>query len=161
MSEITPRLSFPYILQSQSQKETTHNESLIFLDAFVQTAVESAALTAPPTTLTSGALYIVADSATGDWEGYDGDLAQYIGSTWVFYIPFAGMRVWDKATPQGLIYNSSGAWENDLTAAAKVGFFGSTPITQPTVSGSKSSNAALTSLITKLALLGLIVDSTT
>ena len=161
MSEITPRLNFPYILQSQSQKETTHNESLIFLDVFVQTAVESAALTAPPTTPVSGSLYVIGDSATGDWLANDSNLTQYISSNWVFYVPVEGMRVWDKATSQALVYNSSGAWENELAAAAKVGFFGATPITQPTVSGSKSSNVALTSLIAQLANLGIIIDSTT
>lgn len=41
-----------------------------------------------------------------------------------------------------------------------IGFFGATPITRPTVSGSRGSNAALASLCTALANLGLITDST-
>jgi len=40
-------------------------------------------------------------------------------------------------------------------------FFGSTPISKPTVTGSKDGNAALTSLIAQLSALGLITDSTT
>jgi hypothetical protein len=43
----------------------------------------------------------------------------------------------------------------------KVGFFGATPIVQPVVTGSRSSGAALTSLLDALALLGLIVNTTT
>ena len=43
--------------------------------------------------------------------------------------------------------------------AGKVGFYGTTPITKPTVSGSRGSNAALASLITALANLGLLTDS--
>lgn len=41
------------------------------------------------------------------------------------------------------------------------GFFGTTPITKPTVTGSKGGNAAITSLLTQLANLGLITDSST
>lgn len=40
-----------------------------------------------------------------------------------------------------------------------VGFFGTNPTTKPTVTGSRGSNAALQSLLTALAGLGLIVDS--
>ena len=42
-----------------------------------------------------------------------------------------------------------------------LGFFGATPIAQPTVTGSKGGNAALASLITALAAYGLIINSTT
>lgn len=40
----------------------------------------------------------------------------------------------------------------------KAGFFGATPIVRPTVTGAKGGNAALASLITALATLGLITD---
>jgi hypothetical protein len=44
----------------------------------------------------------------------------------------------------------------------KLGFYGvGTPRSQLTVTGAKAGNAALTSLLTQLAALGLIVDSTT
>lgn len=43
----------------------------------------------------------------------------------------------------------------------KLAFYNSTPIVKPTVSGAKGSNAALGSLMTALANLGLVVDSTT
>lgn len=42
-----------------------------------------------------------------------------------------------------------------------LGFFNQAGITQPIVTGSKAGNVALTSLITQLAALGLIIDSTT
>lgn len=41
-----------------------------------------------------------------------------------------------------------------------LGFFGTTPAAKPTVSGSRGGNAALASLITALAALGLVTDST-
>jgi len=45
--------------------------------------------------------------------------------------------------------------------SGKVSFYGSTPITQPVVTGVRSGGTALTSLINKLATLGLIHDDTT
>lgn len=43
----------------------------------------------------------------------------------------------------------------------KLAFNGATPVTKPTVTGSRGGNAALASLLTALAQLGLITDSTT
>ncbi len=47
------------------------------------------------------------------------------------------------------------------SGADKLGFFSVAPTTRPTVSGSKGGNAALGSLISALATLGLVIDSTT
>lgn len=48
----------------------------------------------------------------------------------------------------------------EVATPAQIGFFGSAPIARPTVTGSRASGAALASLLTELALLGLIVDGT-
>ena len=52
---------------------------------------------------------------------------------------------------------SSGSLEIEST---NLGFYGVTPVAQQTVTGSKGGNAALASLVTALANLGLIVDGT-
>lgn len=44
---------------------------------------------------------------------------------------------------------------------APLGFFGTAPVAKPTVTGAKGGNAALTSLLSALAAMGLITDSTT
>lgn len=49
----------------------------------------------------------------------------------------------------------------NLEVGGDVGFYGTSPITKPTATGSKSGNAALASLMTALANLGLVTDSTT
>jgi hypothetical protein len=55
-----------------------------------------------------------------------------------------------------------GATKHVLDGAAnQAGFFGATPTGRPTVAGSRGGNAALASLITALATLGLVTDSTT
>lgn len=47
------------------------------------------------------------------------------------------------------------------SGAAQLGFFGATPVVRPAVTGSQGGNTALASLITQLAALGLVTDSTT
>lgn len=44
---------------------------------------------------------------------------------------------------------------------SQLGFFSATPVSKPTVTGSRGANAALASLLTALANLGLLTDSTT
>jgi hypothetical protein len=48
-----------------------------------------------------------------------------------------------------------------LVGQNAVGFHGTTPVAQQTITGSRGSNAALADLLTKLAAKGLVVDSTT
>lgn len=132
MIDNTPRLTLPYIIQSQAQKEVTHALGLNRLDTLTQTAVETVALTAPPVGI-EGSLYIVGSGATGAWAAKDKQLAQFIGGIWVFYTPFEGMRVWDKQTAQPLVYKGS-IWQNEFSAANRIGFFGAIPIVKATVS---------------------------
>ncbi len=59
----------------------------------------------------------------------------------------------DSTFHEGVRVRSSGT-------AAQLSFYGGTPVSKPTVSGSRGGNAALASLITALADIGLITDST-
>jgi hypothetical protein len=85
----------------------------------------------------------------------DGGL--HIGSTFT-QPPTDGLRT------EGAIYVEAGssvfASGTDVQFD-QVGFYNTTPIAQPTVTGSRGGNAALASLLTALANLGLIVDSST
>ena len=57
---------------------------------------------------------------------------------------------------------AAGAWTPwDYDTKTSEGFYTTTPTTKPVVTGSAASNAALSDLLTKLAALGLITDSTT
>lgn len=60
--------------------------------------------------------------------------------------------------------NSAAAFQENLRlgsdgSAAMTGFFGATPAVKPTVTGSRGGNAALADLLTELATLGLLTDS--
>lgn len=65
-----------------------------------------------------------------------------------------------EATATLAIMGGGGGVQLGATSG-KIGFFESTPVVKPTVTGSKGANAALTSLLSALSSMGLIVDSTT
>jgi len=131
MADNTPRLGLPYLIASQAQKEVTHNEALNTIEALLQPTVQSINLTTAPIGI-EGNLYIVGIGATGAWTGKDGNLAQYIGGAWSFYVPFEGLHIWNIATNQRMIY-TVGVWKEALTAQSKIGFFGTIPTTKTTV----------------------------
>lgn len=62
------------------------------------------------------------------------------------------------ATPLFIIRSTGGVRVADT--GGRVGFYGTVPIARQTITGSRGSNAALADLLTKLAALGLITDST-
>lgn len=51
--------------------------------------------------------------------------------------------------------------KNLSLGSSSMGFYGTSPVAKPSVTGSRGGNAALASLLTQLAALGLITDSTT
>ena len=57
------------------------------------------------------------------------------------------------------IYTSGGDGHSFCTPVDRFGFFGATPVSKPTVTGSRGANPALQSLLTALANLGLVTDS--
>ncbi len=90
----TARLNLPLIDAGQAQKNITHNEAILALDQFVQAAVLSQTLAAPPATNNEGDSYIVAASASGAWAGKTGQIAAWQQGVWNFYPPAVGCLVW-------------------------------------------------------------------
>lgn len=86
----TPKLALPYIAESQSQKEVTHNEALNIADLMLSRSVLDKDLGTPPTSPADGDAYIIPTGATGVWSGRTGQIAQRIGGAWKYYVPAAG-----------------------------------------------------------------------
>jgi hypothetical protein len=63
-------------------------------------------------------------------------------------------------TNTNIVQIGAAAGVNIQLANAQTGFFGASPTSKPTVTGSRGANAALTSLLTGLAALGLVTNST-
>lgn len=98
------------------------------------------------------------------------------GSDWIFSV-FSGtafdgtQRTYLRLEAGTTLAHACGTWiftDNADSGAVhtldgsgnKLGFHGATSVAQQTVTGSRGGNAALASLLTKLATLGLIVDGT-
>lgn len=111
----TTNLALPFIDAAQAQKEVTHNEALILLDALVQGRVKGRHLSAPPAAPAEGEAWIVGPGATGAWTGQSGRIALW-QSGWRFLVPRAGWRLWDEQA-QRLVTFSGSAW-GDLPAEA-------------------------------------------
>lgn len=108
MANTTNRVKLPYILQSQSQKEVTHNVSLDLIDALLQAAMVSVGVNTPPGSPAAGDCYIVGTSPTGAWAGQAKALAFYT-TGWNFVTPWEGLTVW--ASDVNLLYTYDGsAW---------------------------------------------------
>jgi Protein of unknown function (DUF2793) len=90
----TTRFNLPLLAVSQAQKEVTHNEALVRIDALLHTIVESV-LSTPPTLNESdiGKCWLIDFGAIGDWAGKSGQLAIWIGNDWRFIDPIDGMRL--------------------------------------------------------------------
>jgi hypothetical protein len=110
MADMTSRYALPLLASGQAQKEITHNEALLLIDALAHPAIESRSLTAPATSPQPGQLWLVAAAATGDWLGKAGQLALWTSGGWRFIAPRDGMLVWSKPDGAQLFY-ASGAWQ--------------------------------------------------
>lgn len=72
-SDISPRLSLPFVQAAQAQKHVTVNESLWRLDAIVHLTVLSRAVTSQPQSPSSQDAYVLTDNPQGsEWSDYDG-----------------------------------------------------------------------------------------
>ena len=94
MSDATTHLLLPYIMAAQAQKHVTHNEALRLLDGLVQLSVLDRDLTAPPSNLADGDRYIVGADATGDWAGWNLNVALWTDGAWLRLPPRPGWRAW-------------------------------------------------------------------
>lgn len=116
----TPRLALPLLAVAQAQKEVTHNEALILLDALVHAAVLDGPLADPPADPAEGQCWIVGADPTGDWSGRSMAIAFRSAGGWRFAAPRAGMRVTRLSDGSRLRYEGS-LWSGPETIAAPHG----------------------------------------
>ncbi|WP_108485418.1 DUF2793 domain-containing protein [Oceaniglobus ichthyenteri] len=116
MSDTTTNLLLPYILAAQAQKHVTHNEALRLLDGLVQLSVLDRDLAAPPAGPADGDRYIVASGGTGDWAGWDLNVALWTDGTWLRLPPRTGWRAWIEDEDLLLVYDGA-TWIGTTPAA--------------------------------------------
>lgn len=85
MSEAeTPRFALPLLTAGQAQKEVTHNEALVLLDALIAARAEAANAITPPATPAPGQCWALGAQPTGAWLGKGGQLAVWTAGGWRF-----------------------------------------------------------------------------
>lgn len=109
MSDISPRLSLPYLAPAQAQKHVTHNEALQRLDLLAQLTLQGVAQTTPPTTPQEGQIWALGASPAGDWTGRAGDLAAWTNGAWLFVTPQTGWQATDLGDGAAKIWDGT-AW---------------------------------------------------
>ncbi len=90
----TARHRLPLLAVAQAQKEITHNEALVRIDALLHPVAQDE-LSAPPVTTDAdiGKCWLVAASPAGEWAGRTGQLAIWIGGGWRFCAAEEGTRL--------------------------------------------------------------------
>lgn len=94
MTERTARLALPLLVSGQGQKDVTHNEALVLLDALVHLTLEDWQIVTPPAGPEVGQCWIVPPDAQGAWAGRAGAIAQWTAGGWRYAQPREGMRGW-------------------------------------------------------------------
>jgi hypothetical protein len=106
----TGRHRLPLLAVSQAQKEITHNEALVMIDALLHMAVEAALTVAPTVTDNDiGKSWVISGTPTGAWATKAGQIAYWVGGSWRFVVPHEGVRVWNKSTRRHSLF-ISGQW---------------------------------------------------
>jgi hypothetical protein len=122
MPDATPRLALPLLQAAQAQKEITHNEALLLLDALAHAAIEEPALNTPPSAPAAGQMWLAGATPTGAWSGQAGKLALFCPGGWLFIAPKEGMVLWVKSTGVFIRYVATSWTSGDWPVSAlKVG----------------------------------------
>lgn len=108
----TGRHNLPLLAVSQAQKEITHNEALVLIDALLHTAIESVLVTPPTATDADiGKCWLVGTGATDLWVNKASQIAIWIGGGWRYLVAHDGMRLWNRSNGRDSIY-SDGIWRS-------------------------------------------------
>lgn len=121
--EATARHALPYLFVGQAQKEVTHNEALARIDALLHPVVQDQ-ISAPPAALgpeNDGQCWLIESSASGIWQGMDGQIARWSGGSWRYLSPVNGMVIWLASESKRLFYTEEGWIEPQAIADPNAG----------------------------------------
>ncbi len=114
----TPRYGLPNLYTGQAQKEFFVNEAHALTDALLHCTIEGQAST-PPVQPADGENWLVDSAPQQDWLGQAGKLACRQSGQWLFVVPHAGLRVFNRATGQDWRFDDT--WHVPATPALPVG----------------------------------------
>lgn len=142
------RIKLPLLAAGQAQKEITHNEALVLIDALLFPVAQAAGINTPPIAPTAGQCWLVGATPSGGWAGMAHMLALWTSAGWRFASLPLGARV--------AVGNSHTLWTRTASAwqiAATIAF----PTAGSTIDA--ECRASLISLIQALRVAGIIADT--
>jgi hypothetical protein len=152
MTERTARYGMPLLLAGQGQKDVTHNEALLVVDALLCPVVEHAELATPPVDPVAGQCWLIPAVATDAWESRRGQLAAWTAGGWRFLELPSGASLFDRHSGRTIRRTDTGwmidRWRGEAAPAI------ATPSGGPVID--TEARAAIEGLITRLVGIGLI-----
>jgi hypothetical protein len=116
----SPRYTLPLLVAGQAQKELTHNEALILLDALIGASAAAANAVTPPAAPQPGQCWAIGAAPTGSWAGQAGRLAIATAGGWRFCAVPDGFAV--RIGAAGALWRRSGStWTAPTMVAAPSG----------------------------------------
>jgi Protein of unknown function (DUF2793) len=105
----TPRHQLPYLAVGQAQKEITHNEALVRIDALLQPLVEAELSIAPviPAGAQAGKCWLVGAAPSVEWAGKYKQIACWDGYGWQFIVPTEMMRIRNKTLSADMVFTGT------------------------------------------------------
>jgi hypothetical protein len=95
------------MLAAQAQKEITHNEALVVIDALLSGCVEGVASDPDSVVAQEGQAWIVGPSPLGIWAGHAAKIAIFTAGGWRFAPPVTGMRLYERTGAVVRLYDGS------------------------------------------------------
>lgn len=121
ISQNSSRYQLPLLVQGQGQKDVTHNEALIMLDAIIHPAVVSRTVDVPHDPR-PGMCWLVPETQGHDWDEEAGVLAVWTDGGWRRVELSEGARIWVQDEKTYIRLDHDGAWvvDSQLPGADKI-----------------------------------------
>jgi hypothetical protein len=148
----TARFGLPLLVAGQGQKDITHNEALLLVDAMMGCLVERVDLAAPPEAPALGACWLIPADAADEWAGRTGQIAISTAGGWRFLTPPDGTTLFVRASAARL-RRLGGSWVPDVGSGSPAA-----PVSNP-VGGEvidSEARAVLAAVLDRLRSTGLI-----
>ncbi|TPE58526.1 DUF2793 domain-containing protein [Sandaracinobacter neustonicus] len=154
MVELTARHRMPLLVAGQGQKDITHNEALLQVDALLSPVAERADLIEPPLTPVFGQCWLLPAAPLAAWAGEAGRLAVWTEGGWRFFDLPVGTAVYVKSTGK-LMRRYAGGWADEHWAGV-VGASVPSPSGGSVIDG--QARSAINQLTQRLVAVGLLAS---
>lgn len=103
----TPNIALPLLHAAQAQKEITHNEALLLIDALLPGSVVARASDPSELSPQPGDAWIIGAAPLGAWTGHAAKIGVFSEGGWRFAPAVPGMCLFDRAAGVACRYNGS------------------------------------------------------